>query len=226
MIPMQRCSWRYKLYCLLLFVLGYSAFYILPNLHPPFQPIYLPLLKIDTETPLLPWTFYIYISLYLLGLSAIVLHEELEPFRSYVRMTFATLLISGSFFIFFPTQYPRPAYPPESGPLLPWLMEMVSRLDAPTNCFPSMHVAMTAVATWSLRYKGPKIVFPYVIWSLLIFCSTLTTKQHYFVDIIGGLSVMVTVAFLNWILFERPHSAHLSSPESADVTNPSMTLRR
>ncbi|MEZ4751819.1 MAG: phosphatase PAP2 family protein [Bdellovibrionota bacterium] len=39
----------------------------------------------------------------------------------------------------------------------------------------------------------------YWIWALAIFASTLTTKQHYFYDILGGLVVAACVGALEYL---------------------------
>jgi membrane-associated phospholipid phosphatase len=63
--------------------------------------------------------------------------------------------------------------------------------DSPANCLPSLHVANSFLATlhWFRRSSG-KFWF-YIFWTLIICASTLTTKQHYFYDVVGGLLVAV-----------------------------------
>jgi membrane-associated phospholipid phosphatase len=75
-------------------------------------------------------------------------------------------------------------------------MDFVYIADTPNNCFPSMHVALTSVSTWSLRGYAPRYFKLFMLWTLAIILSTLTTKQHYFVDILGGLGVLVVVVAL------------------------------
>ena len=98
--------------------------------------------------------------------------------------------------MFFPTTYPRPVYLPQSNSIIQLAMDMVAAGDMPTNCFPSMHVALTAICAWNLRRKSRLLYGSFAAWAILIFLSTMTTKQHYFVDILGGIGVLVTVAAL------------------------------
>lgn len=179
-----------------LFMLAYAVFYIYPNFYAPWQPHMLPLLPIDQNTPFLPWTFILYTSDYYLFLFVILMHKEKESFNSFCRMAFVTLFICGAFFLFFPTTYPRPQYPEVDNWFIAFLMNLIAVADTPNNCFPSMHVALTGVATWSFRDRGPKVFGFLVVWTLLIYASTLTTKQHYFMDIVGGIGVIVFVAIL------------------------------
>lgn len=178
------------------FLLGYGIFYIFPNFYAPWTPSLLPLTWIDRNVSFLPWTFLIYTSDYLLIFLSILIINEESYFLRFSRMMFATLVICGFFFLAFPTTYPRPAYPISNQWMVQAAMDLVYVADTPNNCFPSMHVALTSVSAWSLRGCAPKYFKVFVIWALAIILSTLTTKQHYFVDILGGLGVLVGVVAL------------------------------
>lgn len=197
---MTRLTLKYKFFLLVLYTLAYTFFYIYPNLWPLSEPRFLPMLPIDHYFTLQPWAFVVYISDYLLFTLAIIILDDPAEFNSYARMSFFGLFICGLFFLFFPTTYPRPVYPEVSNPISWAAMNLVGVADTPNNCFPSMHVTMTAVATYALRNRGMKIFLPYVIWAISIFVSTLLTKQHYFVDIVGGLAVtFITAVSEKWI---------------------------
>lgn len=194
--------WRYKILCFLLFGAAYCLFYLWPNFWPLFPPAFLPLSSIDLAVPFLPWTFLIYVSDYLVFVIAIYM-LDLEGFNAFSRKMFLTLLICGGFFIFFPTAYPRPVYPENQPLLIHLVMNLVGVADSPLNCFPSMHVALTTVAAWSVRCLGRKTFIAFCVWAVAIFISTLTTKQHYLADIGGGLSVAVVATMLDWVLFQK-----------------------
>lgn len=189
----KEASPKYKFFILILFTVFYFIFYVGPNFYPIFPPQFLPMWKIDHWVPLLPWTFVIYLSDYILAIMIIFSLRSLDQFNSLARTAFTVLVVSGLFFSFFPTCYPRPTYPDGQFFLIEWLMNLVKYGDTPNNCFPSMHVAITAVCAYSIRHRGRSLHFAYWVWSILIFISTLTTKQHYFVDILGGLGVATFV---------------------------------
>ncbi len=195
------CGWKHKLKLLVLFGVAYQFFYILPNFRPLFPPVRLPLTWIDLATPFVPWTFIIYLSDYLLALAGIALIKNTEDYHSLTRMAFLALMICGTFFLFAPTTYPRPEYPTDAPFFIQMLMDLVASADMPTNCFPSMHVAQAGVFAWASRKLGKKTTILFWLWAILICFSTMTTKQHYFVDIIGGLLVTAMVAFVEWALF-------------------------
>lgn len=194
---------RYKLFLFSLFALAYCVLYIYPNFSPPSPPMMLPLFPIDNAIPFLPVTFYVYLSDYLLIFCGICWINKPAEFYAFARRAFGTLLVCGIFFLMAPTTYPRPPYPQNE----PWLIDMVLKLmdvaDRPTNCFPSMHVAMTATCTFSARYLGGWRYALLLIWSVAIFISTLTTKQHYALDIVGGLMVTFSVVLVDWAVFEK-----------------------
>ena len=197
------CPGKLKVRNFVLFMVAYTFLYIFPNVHPGVEAMMLPLLEIDRATPLIPWTFMIYTSAYVLFLIVILLHDDVDRFKAFCRTAFGVLVISGAFFLLMPTTYPRPVYPESDSLFITWLMKLVSTADSPRNCFPSMHVGLTGIGAWSLRHKGPRVFAFFVVWSLLIFISTMTTKQHYFVDILGGMGVMTFVAVIDWALFEK-----------------------
>ncbi len=190
-----RATWKYKICMILGFAAAYLVFYIIPNFHPIFPPRLLPLLGVDRAVPLIPWTFIIYLSDYLLALTVILWVGSLEKYNSLTRVAFTVLVLSGLCFMFFPTTYPRPTYPAGEPWFIDFLMNLVGSADTPNNCFPSMHVALTGACTYAIRNSSTRSRLLYLVWSLLIFASTLTTKQHYFVDILGGI-VAVSVAIL------------------------------
>jgi membrane-associated phospholipid phosphatase len=193
---MRKARLAYKLSLLGVFGALYVLFYLWPNFLPLFAPTYLPLLEVDRAVPFLPWTFSIYLSDYVLFTVVFFLVTDLDEWNTFARMGFMTLILCGAFFLFFPTTYPRPTYPAVDNAFISFLMMLVSTSDTPNNCFPSMHVAMTSVATWNLRHRSRGVFVCFLLWSLAIFVSTLTTKQHYFVDIAGGVCAVAVVALI------------------------------
>ncbi|NBT58010.1 phosphatase PAP2 family protein [bacterium] len=200
----KNCSLSYRLGILAVFMVAYSVLYVIPNFFLSTPPQQLPVLWIDEAIPLIPWTFLIYTSDYFVFAIALFLLSNKQQFDSFTRMMFGVLFVCGMFFYTFPTTYPRPDYPTDTHTLIGAVMQFIALADSPRNCFPSMHVGLTAIATWSLRHFGMRTVLLFGFWSLAIFISTLTTKQHYFLDILGGLSVMSFVAWLETRFFTRP----------------------
>jgi len=199
-------SWQTKVKILAVYAVAYVAFYVFPNFYNGFNPQQLPLLSIDRAIPFVPWTFAIYVSDYFMALVAIIIINDRGQYFSYARMAFLVLLFCGLFFMAFPTTYPRPVYPVVDNPILSAMMALVGNYDTPNNCFPSHHVAITGTIVFCLRHRPKWEVALYSLWAVAIFVSTLTTKQHYFVDILGGLGVMALVAFLELRVLNPSHA--------------------
>ena len=135
-------------------------------------------------------------------MTIIAIHHDIGSYNQFARTCFVTLIACGLFFLFYPTSYPRPDYPITDNFLVNLVMSAIQAADTPNNCFPSLHVALSAVGAISLRNFSPKVRVLFWTWALLIFVSTLTTKQHYVLDVVAGISVALFVAFLDR-LYER-----------------------
>lgn len=198
-------SIKYKVSLLLAFCGWYGLFYVLPNHFPIWPPRMLPLWGIDQAVPYLPWTGIFYLSDYLLAVVVVASVRNTHILHQFARLAFTVLTICGMFYYFYPTVYPRPALAAEGSMLLvQWMMELIRFCDSPTNCFPSMHIAITSVCAYMTYPLGRKTNVLFWAWGVLVFISTLTTKQHYLVDILGGLAVFVVGLGLEKTFYRTP----------------------
>jgi membrane-associated phospholipid phosphatase len=198
---MLKSPWPYKIFLLLVFGVAYSIFYVYPNFHPTFSPAGLPFSVLETRIPFIPWTILIYTSDYVyMGLTVVLLDDRVS-FHRFARQALLVLIFGGFFFWFFPTMIPsRIESFDDEAFIVRWLLDLVHRLDAPTNCFPSLHVGFTGVALWNLRHKGGRVFGLFFVWAVLITLSVLTTKQHYIWDVLGGIGLVVAaVCFERWL---------------------------
>ena len=69
-------------------------------------------------------------------------------------------------------------------------------LDNTTNCVPSLHVALSCIAAFGIWYERQQIWQFMAIWAVLIIISTMTTKQHQFIDVITGIILFITCLFM------------------------------
>jgi membrane-associated phospholipid phosphatase len=163
-----------------------AALYLLPNRAPLLAPLTLPLTAIDTAVPFWPASGWAYAAVYLLLAWTFV---ELRDFAQASRFLYACLFaqaLAAAVFIACPTAYPRELFPvPEdTHPLNAALVEFWRWLDAPVNCLPSLHVAVTVLCL-AQRKRSLAVVAVGVALCL----STLTFKQHYAVDLLAGLAL-------------------------------------
>ena len=155
-------------------------------------------LPIDEGIPLVPWTVVIYFGCYLFWIVNYVLacrQNRDEAFRfccAEILAKFACMC----FYILLPTTNVRPAV--EGTTVFDELMRLLYQMDAADNLFPSIHCLVSWFCVIGVR-KNPNIPLAYKVFSVLlavaVFVSTLTTKQHVIVDIIGAV-VLAEGAYL------------------------------
>jgi membrane-associated phospholipid phosphatase len=171
------------------------AAYAVGNRYPRIPPRLLELSAIDLATPLLPWTIWIYLLAYPLPLVAFLANQRTRDvtrlFRAYLFLLVAASLIHW----LLPTVFPRELYPvpPGVGVLTVLAFELLRSIDAPASCLPSLHVA-TAVLCAALAYErqAPSRLL-FALLAVVISVSTLTTKQHYAVDVAAGALLSLVV---------------------------------
>jgi len=189
----------------LMYGMGYM-FYYFTNHHPIFREHYLPLTWVDQNAPFLPYSVYVYISEYFYFAFVYILLNNYDNINKYLYSFFFLQLVSCSVFLFYPTVYPRGNFPvPDDLPS--WVQATwawLRSIDAPGNCFPSLHVSSVYLSAFVFLTDGQKKLFwTFFTWSTLIALSTLTTKQHYLVDILSGLTL--SIFFYRWFHFKQDY---------------------
>jgi len=152
---------------------------------------------LDTAIPFLPWTYHLYWSFFLLLLVAA---WQLQP-GEYARGLRAVLWIFAlcfTGFILFTAHYPRPDVESIASPFWREEFRWMWHEDKPGNTFPSLHVAVTVLGTLRLWRRGRSGLW--LVWATLICLSTLTVKQHFVVDVLGG--AVVGLAVHAWVFRE------------------------
>lgn len=155
------------------------------------------LTSFEKNLPFWDWTAWIYASDYVFPF---VVGYQLRIGLNLSRVCFGFLLMSivtNLTFFLYPVHYPRELYPLTENSS--FLLYLIRELDSPVNCFPSAHVAIVWVTLLAIRREKPEQFFRFFIWAILICISTLTTKQHYLVDILGG----IFVGYICFALAER-----------------------
>lgn len=172
----------------------------------------LPLTWIDRNVPLLPWTVWPYLLL-ACCVSLLLLLKSRAVFTRALVALIAGYSINLLTFFLWPTMLPRDGLPGgvhEGG--FAWLYS----LDTPCNCFPSGHITAPLIAFYALAVEQRR--WRTALWLIFaLLCPTiLTTKQHYFADLLGGLA---TGAFGIWIsglwmrrAAQRAHLSRLGTP--------------
>ncbi len=73
----------------------------------------------------------------------------------------------------------------------------------PYNAFPSLHVAISAVCALGYLSIKSKLFKWMATWTILIIASTVLTKQHYFLDIVGGIFLAAGSFYIAKMLFRK-----------------------
>lgn len=194
---------------LLLFAVA-AIWYLMVNHYQLFAPQLLPMLWIDKAVPFLPNTVWIYTSEYLLFPIIYLICKDLLNINKYVYSFLALQLVSCIIFWLYPTTYPRDQFPlPETLNVFTFqFFTYLRQTDSPACCFPSLHVSSVYLSSFMLleervtehqqqSARMKKFIF-FFLWSTAISFSTLTTKQHYFADIVSGFSMAV---LMYWVFY-------------------------
>lgn len=151
----------------------------------------------DDYIPFIAWSVFPYLFFYtpLLYGSIFVsyfqsLHEFYEFLLSYI------VLLTAIFFVFI--MYPTRVKEHEVVGTSIWhkLMRLVYTYDRRVGAFPSIHVAVSIVSSYYLSLWFPHLSTMYAVIAGSIIISTVTTKQHSVLDIIGGSLVGISAIFL------------------------------
>lgn len=153
------------------------------------SPHFLPLTAIDRAVPFLPWTGWIYATVFPFPLLAVALVRDDRGVRTTLAAFLGVTTILFATFLAYPTVYPRPDW--SGGGFLGLPLELIYRIDLPRNCLPSGHVTAAFLTAFAVRQCRPRLGTALIVWAVAISVSTLTTKQHYFWDVISGVLLSV-----------------------------------
>ena len=155
---------------------------------------YAPELELDRMMGLQPVWVLVYASLYLFVviLPLLVLRDR-DLFRRAMRGYLAVMLTAYVGFLVYPTAAPRIDDSVAGSGFAPWMLRLIYALDAPYNCFPSLHVAYSFVAALACYRVHRQVGIAAIVWAGLIGVSTVYTKQHYVVDVVAGTAMGVAV---------------------------------
>jgi membrane-associated phospholipid phosphatase len=147
----------------------------------------MPIWKIDELIEFNEHFLWIYHSLHLLITIVVLRFKDKRNLFVFTIGVFLIAAISFLIFMLFPTSIVRPSTEGTSD-FYKWFVTM----DKSGNAFPSLHVSLAIFTTLSATIqKSTKKWSKYIlwVWCLGIIYSTLATKQHVFLDVLGGLSL-------------------------------------
>ena len=173
------------------FLVCFAVGYGFTNRFPVFAPKLLPLGSIDHFFGFHPWTVWIYMSDYFLIFMPLFLVHDKDFFKTMIKGFMWNFIIHFSIFFFFPTTMIRPALIENN--FTNFAFNILRTFDTPNNCFPSQHVSLCFVVASCFWHYNRKSAPIFLLWASAIAVSTMTTKQHYFLDVLGGLIVALMI---------------------------------
>lgn len=181
-------DWLIKFIWLLALLLLFSGYFLLNK---PRGSAHILETTVDDWIPLIPAFVFPYISLY--ALLAVSLWRfgkaDMRVFKLAALAVFVDLALSFLIYLFFQTKIERPVITGSdiSSDVLRW----VYSIDEPFNAFPSLHTSLSVLCALLWRKAGSSIWPIISVWAVLIVASTVLVKQHYIVDVFGGMAVAI-----------------------------------
>lgn len=144
-------------------------------------------MPVDDRIPLLPWFVIPYVGFIPYIALSIALAWNTAYIVPFLESLSIACLTASVFWYFFPNGVKRPIV--DGKDLLHRLLVYIYKNDHDTNGFPSAHVFITLICAYYLSVAHFTYSIQSWIFAVLIVLSTIFTKQHYVVDIIGGIVV-------------------------------------
>ncbi|HEY8280689.1 MAG TPA: phosphatase PAP2 family protein [Bdellovibrionota bacterium] len=166
-----------------------------------FEPRLLPFGPVDSAMPFWPWTVWVYFTEYVFFVYAYFFMKDLRLVTRYYYAYMTILLVSVFVFLFFPITFPRADYPAVGDTFsIAALNFLRTYMDAPANCLPSLHVSSCYISSLCFWQESrPKSIF-LCFWSTMVAFATMTTKQHYFIDV---WTAILLTAICYWFFFYK-----------------------
>lgn len=176
--------------------LALSGLFILSGTFYIGEAIYLPMTPFEESIPLMIWTTWIYAALYPYIFIGLISYSNLERMNRIFYLYMTCQVTACLIFFFFPTEFPEAQfYRDYDGTASTYLWKLIKGVDVPVNCFPSLHVSNCFLISFGYLEESRKKFLMTFMMSVLISISTLTTKQHYALDIFGGLALALILYF-------------------------------
>jgi len=159
---------------------------------------------LDRAIPLWIWTVWLYLPVYAAIFALAILGMRRRGlFHRAFKGVLVTVLIGAIGHLAIGAEYPRPYLPPPYRGPSELFLGWIHAVDPPGNVFPSLHVAHTTALALILHRDRPRLGALALVMALLLALSTLTTKQHFIVDVLAGWVLALLVS--RWVL--RPFPA-------------------
>jgi len=171
--------------------------------------IYLPLnkrkskyywkIKFDDKIPFIPIFIIPYVGYFFYVIATIIYLWNTKYINNFFITYIISYIFAGLFWYFVPNGVKRPKVYKKD--IFSQLTKYIYGIDEDTNGFPSAHIFATLICSYFLAFAFPSHLILILSVTFLISISTVFVKQHYVLDILGGivnfgLSVLIGSLFL------------------------------
>lgn len=189
---MQAMDYVVQLILSVIMIVGVYQFYFFTQRHP-LREAKKYHSKLDEKIPFLSSWSWIYSFIYYPAI--LYLNWVVTDARQFLMIAFTficLLLMQMTCFFLYPVAVPDHWRTQVTGKnLSERFLLFVQKFDAPSNCFPSMHVS---VATLTAFFAFPTLGYWVILFPVLIALSCMFTKQHYVIDLPFG-ALLGTIAY-------------------------------
>lgn len=157
--------------------------------------IYLPLnkrrskyywkIKFDDSIPFIPIFIIPYIGYFFFIITTIVLLWDTEHINNFFIIYIISYILAGLFWYLVPNGVKRPVINKKD--IFSRLTAFIYKYDDDTNGFPSAHVLASLICSYFLSLAFPEYLILIWLINFFICISTVFVKQHYILDILGGI---------------------------------------
>jgi membrane-associated phospholipid phosphatase len=193
MSPSRKYStWRYLLIMIACYAVWIPGYYFAAWIGARRGAAFDPSLPIDASWPFVPEAVLVYLIAYVIVLALFVIRRS-AAFLNHAYLNFIVMNLLGfALFALLPTMGPaRTELPSAVPPMLAFMFD----LDVQWNAFPSLHVANpTLIAMLAIRERGiDRVSLSLSFVALAIAVSTLLVRQHFLLDVLGGIALALLV---------------------------------
>jgi membrane-associated phospholipid phosphatase len=145
----------------------------------------------ESGIPFVPFFSLVYFSgVILLYLSPFMLRKK-RQFIPFLKLITLELVIAAIFFLLLPLALLEHPTISENN-FIGMIFTFNDKANLDYNYFPSLHVAFAfTLAFFIAEEKHSWLRILVILWACAVALSTLLTKQHYFVDVIGGMILAI-----------------------------------
>lgn len=177
---------------------SYLLAYQIPKIIVPLDRLHYLKLAIDDMIPLFSPAIIIYLLAFFQWSYTLMVVIKQETDKGYYIASAIVIgsLIGMATFLIYPTAVTRPTI--EINNFFDWVIDQIYTIDNIINACPSFHCFCSLVVIKALRQcegVSKKCIILNIIFSIMVFASTVLTKQHYIIDIPFGL-LLADIAFL------------------------------